>query len=183
MLNPQDNQAVQPNSPLLFARILWFALLISQFMLGFLIYFIKVPTLPPETLAGMDLSPQGILRTFMTQLQNQQSLLLTGGAIAVGAAAFVVPKVRHEAARRKSEPSAKPLTDRQRFKRNFTPFIIRLAMFEYISIIGFIQGFVLPGNPVLFIPFLVVSVCLHLSQFPKDIGLGLESMDSTPFGL
>jgi hypothetical protein len=171
MLKPIES----PNgSQLMTARILWFALLMSQFMLGFVLYFVKIQSLPPERVTALDLSPAGILQTFQNQLQNPQSLLLTGAAAATALAAFLVPKFVLKSNHLNAGPTTQHVPSQGRLQANFKAYIMRLALIENVAVIGFVQGFVMPGNPVLFIPFLIVSAGLHLSQFPKSPDLGFS---------
>jgi mannitol-specific phosphotransferase system IIBC component len=135
---------------------------------------IKVPQLPEELVAGLDFSPAGILQAFLNQMQNPLSLMLTGVAAVAAMAAFVVPAILLKVQQAKDQKLAADSPSGQRFERNFSSFVVRLALLEAVSIIGFYQVFVLAGNPVLFIPFLLVGVGLHLTQFPKDIHLGFE---------
>lgn len=162
-----------PNrSQLMTARIIWFGLLVSQFMLGFVLHFVKIQSLPPELAAALDFSLGGILQAFQNQLQNPQSLLLTGVAGAAGVAAFLLPKFVLRSSRLDAAQTAQAVASQSRHSPKFSAYIIRLALIENVALIGFVQGFAMPGNPVLFIPFLIVSAGLHLSQFPMSPDLG-----------
>ena len=168
---------------LMLPRIIWGSLLMSHLLLGVVLYVVKVPSLGADWIATTDFSPNGIVHTFLTTLQNPINTILTVVAGTAALAGLVIPKILFKATARK-KPSD-PLESVGRYPRaldagaSFPFFMMRLALFEMVALIGFIQGFVIPGNPVFFIPFVLVSVSLHVSQFPRDLSLGFERKDET----
>jgi hypothetical protein len=163
---------------LLTVRIIWGAILISHLLLLVLIKVVKLPSLPPEVTANLSFTPEAIRQAFLNHLQLPTGLPLTAAAFgAVGAALFVPAAIyrarvaqRNQAVPTQASPESGIFT--------FDLFMIRIALLESVSLVGFMKAFVLPGDPLLIFPFLLVGVGLHLTQFPRDRNLGFRDPES-----
>ena len=184
-MNPglEENLPSSTVPELLFLRILWGAFLIFQLLLGVMLWILKLPKMGPEWTATVDLSPIGLFRTLETTLQHPFNALLSSVAAGAALAGMVIPKILFNLMTEKKRPDSEATDSRgsnpKRFSRNLPYFQMRLALFLLVAAIGFIQGFARPGNPVLFIPFVLVSLSLHVSQFPRDLSLGFKRDDET----
>jgi len=156
------------------ARIIWLGLAMAHLLLAFMVFQVKIPQMDPTEAATLNFSADSILSAFQSHLENPIVLALTGVAAVIGFLAFIIPNLIHRsiARRRTSGSPTGPLAEAS---PAFAPFIIRLALFENISLLGFVLGFAMPGDPRLLFPFLVAGLGLHLTQFPRDIQLGFEN--------
>ncbi len=120
-------------------KIIWGALLWSQFIYAFVCY-----TTQGSFLFNIEEAEQGVI--FVT---------LAGLALA---ASYFVPKALVSKIKAKSVEES--------FQKHFVPLVIKLALLEAVVIFGLVLSFNSEKNFVA--PFLVVSVIGFLFSFPRE---------------
>jgi F0F1-type ATP synthase membrane subunit c/vacuolar-type H+-ATPase subunit K len=137
------------------ARIIWAALVASQFLFIGLLFagVLRPPPEPPDPqmlylLAGLSI---------VVAVVSFALPMYLGGQIAQQ----VIAQLRHE-----GEPSNKRIIERA-FQAGFSPFIISIALSESISIYGLVLG-ALGFSRMVALPFFAAGIALTLVRFPTQ---------------
>lgn len=151
MENPNNltrnlNRGNSPESALMIARIVWFALLVSQGA-----YLVIGRILTPTT---------EVSRGFVAALQNPVGMAFLAMAVLALVSSFAIPKIMTPKAPSKTEN----LTEQRRAK--FATFIVGAALNESVALLGLIGGFILMKNPDFGSGLIYISLAGMLLRFP-----------------
>jgi F0F1-type ATP synthase membrane subunit c/vacuolar-type H+-ATPase subunit K len=130
---PTETQSVQV------MRIVWFALLATQFILAFVAFFI----VPPQEIIGDPINPQ---------------IFLAFGAMVV-IASYVVPNVLSK--------SLNIPANEVNITTLFTPFIISLVLSEACAMMGFMTK-TITNNDQIAVALFILSLLAFLTRFPVE---------------
>ena len=129
-------------------RLIWAALLASNLMYA-LVLFVQFKDLISNPFPSSDplLFPLMAISTM---------------ALAI---AMILPKALFLRAKVKLDAGPQPPSDQQLMTNFFTPWVIRMAMLESISIYGFVLA-MKSQAPIAFVPFGALSILTQVSQYP-----------------
>lgn len=131
-------------------KVIWGALVYSQLMYGVVIYLTQREYLDAP---------------FATDHPMFMNTVVM--AVAAFAAAIFIPASLLETAKRKMKDQASGGGQTNYVAAYFTPWIVRMALFEAVTIFGL--TFVFQSHiPVAFVPFAVVGLLGQVSQFPSE---------------
>ena len=140
--------------PLKIFKLMWGALLASQFVYAFVLFNVAVKK------ADLPVTPR-----WLPNFQNPfESAILT---MAVGSAtlAFFIPRLIAKSA--KTNASESGAREESLSANLFAAFLVRLAIVESICLFGFMLGMT-AKTPTLIVPFLAASALIYLKNFPSD---------------
>ncbi len=136
-------------------KILWGALLASHFLYGFGISFlIRENTIQTETISPM-----------LLPILSSMGIILFFGAIFIQR--FFLQIAKKQLGIKFGAVDLSKLDIEDLISSFIAPFVVRLALFEAIAILGFILAF-LNKDMKFFIPFATLSIVAYFFNFPSE---------------
>ncbi len=142
---------MQSNSPFFAPKIVWFALVLSQFLYVFI---------AAQNGGEWDLSSVGIGPDFTDQTQGTLAIVAFGNFVL----AWIIPEFVLKSIRPKLAANLSPQAV---LRSAFAPLIMRLAILESVTLLGFVIAY-LSHQPAKILPFMALSLTGFIKCFPTE---------------
>ncbi|TAK29432.1 MAG: hypothetical protein EPO40_10495 [Myxococcaceae bacterium] len=175
------NPPKPPPPALMTQRILWLALLTSNFLYVGVLFYLRanrggqsLPAIDPTLAPAFAVVALGVSAASLLLPRRLYASFAASAPIEIRDGVKEDPMGALQGFRRPA-PSERLFADadaarRAALLRNQSPFIVGMALAESVSLLGFVLGFLGAGEAI-FLPFFAVGIALQATRFPTMVAI------------